>query len=566
MAKTYKNMSTILEKVKTGKIDNVVKTNKFSNIKYFKKNEIIEPYLHIVDTEVLSRNLWHFVSYQMHNNKVFNKIHEKINAKNVNLKGKEITKTDLANKMIGIYTSFPKEIIYDIFNQFNTNSYKLKYKDRTPGNKNRFKFIDKANDSVLKIITNNSNIRSLVFTENILQYYLSLLVELEMDNPEDFKNLMKDLKKKDDDNDSGDSNDATNNQDDDKQDGDGNKTDVSSQPVDNQQDTTNQNGDDSQNDTTDSSVPKQNNNQQSSGAGKGISDQKQTSPDELLNKMLTPTKENEKLFNDVVEQAKESIDFIEKIMSEDEIQKHWDTKNAEKFNPEGLRKVQNILKTIELNSDSLKPYIKKIVDKSFSYFDSKTTEVYDEFLNNPEVSEIIGFEYFHPKFKNLMIEDIQIKDTKKVGKVNVYLDVSGSMSSSAGIKDTPMDKLTFSKALLLKLKKMDVINQVFTFNTSIKTLKDPDLSTMLTIDTSGGTSLNTVISDIIKKDKPSIVITDADDSIDQYSEKAFLLGVAGASFHRITRHALEQYRANNQLIVFNGDDVKKVNERGYAIN
>jgi len=78
MAKTYKNMSTILEKVKTGKIDNVVKTNKFSNITYFKRNEIIEPYLHIIDTEILSRNLWHFVSYQMHNNKVFNKIHEKI--------------------------------------------------------------------------------------------------------------------------------------------------------------------------------------------------------------------------------------------------------------------------------------------------------------------------------------------------------------------------------------------------------------------------------------------------------------------------------------------------------
>ena len=282
--------------------------------------------------------------------------------------------------------------------------------------------------------------------------------------------------------------------------------------------------------------------------------------------MLTPTKENEKLFNDVVEQAKESIDFIEKVMSEDEIQKHWDTKNAEKFNPEGLRKVQNILKTIELNSDSLKPYIKKIVDKSFSYFESKTTDVYDEFLNNPEISEILGFEYFHPKFKNLMLEDIQIREPQKVGKVNVYLDVSGSMSSSAGIKDTPMDKLTFSKALLLKLKKMDVINQVFTFNTSIKTLKDPDLSTMLTIDTSGGTCLNTVISDIIKKDKPSIVITDADDRIDQYSDKAFLLGVAGASFHGITRHALDQYRANNQLIVFNGDDVKKVNEKGYAIN
>jgi hypothetical protein len=65
MAKAYKSMSTILERVKTGKIDNVVKTNKFSNITYFKRNEIIEPYLHSIDTEVLRQNLYHFVNFRI---------------------------------------------------------------------------------------------------------------------------------------------------------------------------------------------------------------------------------------------------------------------------------------------------------------------------------------------------------------------------------------------------------------------------------------------------------------------------------------------------------------------
>lgn len=584
MAKAYKSMSTILERVKTGKIDNVVKTNKFSNITYFKKNEIIEPYLHSIDTEILRQNLYHFVSYQMENNKVFDKIHNKINKKSIATTGYDISKNKLWTEMRDVYIDFPKEILYDVFNQFNTNSYKLKYKDRTLGNKNRFKFIDKANDSVLKIITNNSNIRSLVFTQNILQYYLSLLVELKIDNPEDYENLMNDLKKKDDNsNDKSQTQPSNSNQksdvDDSADDGNDNnngnnndnKADIISQPVDNQQDnTTNQSvsivPNDSQelnqHDVDEDNSPKQNN---TSGAGKNSGNQKQISPEELLNRMLIPTEENKKLFDDVVEQAKENIDFIEKVMSEDEIKKHWDTKNPEKFNAESLRKVQNTLKTIELNSDSLKPYIKKIVDKSFSYFESKTTDVYDEFLNNPEISEILGFEYFHPKFKNLMLEDIQIREPQKVGKINVYLDVSGSMSSSAGIKDTPMDKLTFSKALLLKLKKMDVINEIYTFNTKLKKLNDVDVSNVLTIDTSGGTSLDLVVCDIIEKDKPSIVITDADDSIRYYSEKAFILGVAGASFHRISKHALEKYYANNQLIVFNGDDVKKVNEKGYTI-
>ena len=572
MAKVYKNMSTILEKVKSGKIDSGIKTNKFSGIKYFKKNEIIEPYLHIIDTEVLSRNMWHFVQYQMEHNKVFKDIFNRINSKLVkkeNDASAAISMDRLGKEMRNVYQDFPKEIVYDIFNQFNTNSYKLKYKDRTQNNKNRFKFIDKANDSVLKIITNNSNIKSLVFTENVMQYYLALLVDLKLDDPEAYDDLMNNLSKTN-------SNDADS---DDKDKGDDDQSQQASSKSDDKSDDKSDQDDDSQSDNSndklnqnvsdDSDDSKQEtdvNNQSKGQAGKDSNGQKQITPDEMLNKMLTGDKENQKLFDDVVNQAKESIDFIENVMSEEEIKKHWDSKNAQKFNSVELRKVQNILKTIELNSDSLKPYIKKIVDKSFSYFDSKTTEVYDEFLNNPEVSEILGFEFFHPKFKNLMIEDIQIKDSKKVGKVNVYLDVSGSMSSSANIKDTPMDKLTFSKALLLKLKKMDVINEVYTFNTTIKTLKDPDLSTMLTIDTSGGTSLNLVISDIIKKDKPSIVITDADDRIDHYSEKAFLLGVAGASFHHISRHALDQYRTNNQLIVFNGDDVKKVNERGYTIN
>ena len=580
MAKAYKSMSTILERVKTGKIDNVVKTNKFSNITYFKRNEIIEPYLHSIDTEVLRQNLYHFVNYQMEDNKVFDKIHNVVNKKSIAATGYDISKTKLWGEMREIYFDFPKEIIFDVFNQFNTNSYKLKYKDRTSGNKNRFKFIDKANDSVLKIITNNSNIRSLIFTQNILQYYLSLLVQLKIDNPEDYENLMDNLKNNNADSDDksqaqpsnsnqkGDADDST---DDGSSNNNGNKADIISQPVDNQQDnTTNQNvsivPNDSQelnqHDVDEDDSPKQNN---TSGAGKNSGTQKQLSPEEMLNKILGPSKENKKLFDDVVEQAKENIDYIEKVMSEDEIKKHWDTKDFKKFNAENLRKVSTTLKTIELNSDSLKPYIKKIVDKSFSYFESKTTDVYDEFLNNPEISEILGFEYFHPKFKNLMLEDIQIREPQKVGKVNVYLDVSGSMSSSAGIKDTPMDKLTFSKALLLKLKKMDVINEIYTFNTKIKKLNDVDLSSVLTIDTSGGTSLDLVISDIINKDKPSIVITDADDSIKYYSEKAFILGVAGASFNRVAKHALDQYRANNQLIVFNGDDVKKVNEKGYTI-
>jgi hypothetical protein len=82
--------------------------------------------------------------------------------------GLDISKTKLWGEMREIYFDFPKEIIFDVFNQFNTNSYKLKYKDRTSGNKNRFKFIDKANDSVLKILPSQRQAQCRWFANHFL--------------------------------------------------------------------------------------------------------------------------------------------------------------------------------------------------------------------------------------------------------------------------------------------------------------------------------------------------------------------------------------------------------------
>ena len=63
-----------------------------------------------------------------------------------------------------------------------------------------------------------------------------------------------------------------------------------------------------QHDVNEDDSPKQNN---TSGAGKNSGTQKQLSPEEMLNKILGPSKENKKLFDDVVEQAKEKIDRTE---------------------------------------------------------------------------------------------------------------------------------------------------------------------------------------------------------------------------------------------------------------
>jgi hypothetical protein len=141
---------------------------------------------------------------------------------------------------------------------------------------------------------------------------------------------------------------------------------------------------------------------------------------------------------------------------------------------------------------------------------------------------------------------------------------AGSMGSSANIKDTKMDRLTFAKAVLIKLKRMDVINEVYTFNTNIKK-RNTELNDLLTIDNSGGTSINRVVNHIAEQGVNAIVITDADDHLNAYSSNAFFLGVAGSNFRCFNPVCRKQYVENKQLIQFTGDHVYNIGLDGYPI-
>ena len=106
-----------------------------------------------------------------------------------------------------------------------------------------------------------------------------------------------------------------------------------------------------------------------------------------------------------------------------------------------------------------------------SFFSAKEINYYDNFIESPKIDELIDMELLHPKFRNVMIEDMLVKETKRIGKIDVYVDVSGSMSSSAEIeqdgKELSISRLTFAKALVLKLKQLDLVNEVYSFENRV---------------------------------------------------------------------------------------------------
>lgn len=558
--KIYKNMNTLFERVKTGKVGGNVAVKTFSNINYFKKKELVKPYLHSIDQMSLDNSIDNYIQSESINNGLLEKTVSRINTIHKS-KGETtvVDKAAVAKQMREVYKSFPKEIGRDVFNQYYSDIKKLSFEDRSDHTKNRYRMIDKANDPVTKVITRDSSIKSMIYSRNMVQYYISMLTIIKAEDPQGYEKLMNDLKKE-----------GANQQ---PQNGNGcskpgGDKQSGSQPQ-KSDDQSQQDGDtqsDSQSDAPSNSQ---------SGSNKGDSKQKNSDSKSALDKIMEkfldkPDRNSQSMYEQAMQQAKDTSEKIDKIMSKDDLDEVWDKLSynsvsaLEKIDDKYLTEIEQKLTSIDMNGDKLKPYLKKILDRSFSYFNGKEQHIYDEFLNSPDISEIIDFELLHPKLRKFSLEDIQVKTTKKIGKINVYVDVSGSMGSSASIPGVSMTRLTFAKAVLLRLKKMDVIDEVFTFNNNVKKRKT-DVTDILTLDGSGGTSIDTVINHVCKLDKNAIIITDADDSVYQYSDKVFFIGVAGANFRQIKAEPREQYVSNKQLIQFNGDDVYNIGFDGLPI-
>lgn len=560
-AKIYKNMNTLFEKVKTGKVGGNVAVKTFSNINYFKKKELVKPYLHSIDQRSLDNSIDNYINSASIDNGLLEKTTSSINTIRKSRGEMYVDKTAVANQMREVYKKFPKEIGRDVFNQYYSDIKKLSFEDRSDYTKNRYRMIDKANDPVTKVITKDSNIKSMIYSRNMVQYYISMLTIIKAEDPQGYEKLMNDLKKE-----------GANQQ---PQNGNGCSKpggDKQSGSKPQKSDDQSQQDGDAQNDSQNDSVSDAPSNSQS-GSGKGDSEQKSSDSKSALDKIMEKfldKPDHQSMYDQAMQQAKDTSEKIDKVMSKDDLDELWDKlsyKSAsafEKIDDKYLNEIEQKLNSIDMNGDKLKPYLKKILDRSFSYFNGKEEHIYDEFLNSPDISEIIEFEMLHPKLRKFALEDIQVKTTKKIGKINCYIDVSGSMSSSAEIPGVSMTRLTFAKAVLLRLKKMDVIDEIFTFNSKVRKRKT-DVTDILTIDGSGSTSIDTVINHVCELDKNAIIITDAEDSVHYYSDKAFFIGVAGSDFKGIHYNIITKYVSNKQLIQFNGDNVYNIGLNGMPI-
>ena len=551
-ARRYTNMSTIFEKVKMGEISSTPQRRLFTNLDYKKKAELIKPYLHPIDDFGLKRTLDR--TYGSGNN---NNYSEQMNVVQNAITSGVLTKKDgkdahtFLHKMREIYTKLPREIFADIYNQYYSNIKNLKYEDRNNSNKNRFRMVDKANDPVTKIITSGSNIKSLVFTKSMIEYLLTMLVKMEDEDPEEFQKFMNNLK--------------GNGQGEQKEQGNNN------QPS------------EGEGESEEEGNPDEPSSSKDAGKKSGKGDTGKGDYSEQLEKILKrfteePDNKTQQFFDKQMDRAKETVDALEKGLSEEDIKKMWSDltkgnltdvdKVTTRLNPESAKNLRDELAKIRMNMSGLKSTIKNLLDKSIAFFSAKEKVTFDQFLDNPMIDEIQEYMYLHPKLRNVCVDDLLVKEIERKGKIDVYVDVSGSMGSSAEIKglsrNERISRLTFAKSLVLKLKEMDMLNDVYSFQNRVSK-EGNTVSDIVFIDGNGGTCLNNVVKKIEENGTNALIITDAEDRCQMYSEKAFFIGVAGSDFRSFEDNVVAEYSRRNQIVIFDGNRIMKVDSKGCTV-
>ena len=490
----------------------------FSKVKFKEKEEkdlcVISPKLHEIDRDVINR--------------VYDAI---------------------TNKVKDFRKLCPPHFIYDLYNLYYNKRNETVWDISQQYNDTKVKLLNKFNKEKYKVISNTSGVNSFFF----LKYLLQIINDFYRDKvPEEVREkIIKDLKNQKPQKTQQKKNTQNNN-----------NTPQDSQPQqnkqtqDNNQDTEeelDQQGEQGEQDN--SSQQQSDNTQEAKGSSKQAGSDDQQSQDQALEE-ASKSKSEERVaeeFDDFIddETIAQNIDknisqLFEEIstLKDNELLDTEDLQD-EKFEEvlDNINKIDQIkeeLRKIKFNKESLQPLIKQVLNESKNYFSSRTKPREIPLLESDSLSNLNNIEYLHPILKKIKLFDITVSEKEPIGKLDIYYDISGSMASAAYDE---VSALTLTKAILLNMMKLNLTEDVYPFGFFVRPKVKNEINVILS-KANCGTSLHKVVETIETTNRNSIIITDAQDHLDIYSEKAFFIGI-NTNFAGIKD---DRYRLNNQLI------------------
>ncbi len=215
---------------------------------------------------------------------------------------------------------------------------------------------------------------------------------------------------------------------------------------------------------------------------------------------------------------------------------------------ENIEALKSKLKAVTINKDSIRKVLEKILNESMNYFSAKFSRVEESLFDCEECEDLFGLEFLNPAFKNVGILEMGNEHRQYKGKIDLYLDCSGSMDSHETFEGESIRMIDLAKGIAMVLYRMGMIDNLYFFDTSLYEIKNVNEISILGFSNSGGTDFNTVMRQIKENGNNSVIITDGFDGCHIHDNKAFWIGIGGTTFSR--NDEFKTFRANNQCVAY----------------
>lgn len=534
MAKKIKAETMLKSIQKNNSTGKEVRTGGFSgfnfnpngSISIFKKREIVKPYLHPIDSRIINSQIEGHVKNSL----------------------QSLDKDIMTN-----YSKFlPSHLINDLYSLYYNDSQRLTFEGLDKTNQVKFSILDSINNSLIKIITNSSYIGSYVYTEEISKFLYKKFMELP---PEQQKKLQDALQN---------CNQGTGDEEGQEKEGEGQgssgkgTSNGDSKPPDsnlNGQGSVDSNGQEQSQRNEGNSNRGMANNSHGKNSKKDMTQQAVDQMIKDLQSMLN-NKSSKKELEKAMEEAEKKLDKLKDLGIDIENDQEMPEEERQEIvaNLNNLDQIRKSLQALNTSKDKVMKVVQKILSSSSNYFSQKCITNDVELFEADQILDINGIEFLHPVFQKTKIFDLSITERRYIGKTDLYVDCSGSMSSGCGGDMNGVCRIDLAKSLAMQMKEMGILGELYEFEDRPKKIMNTEMS-ILMMAARGGTNIEYVLKNILKSGNNSIILTDGESSIDTYTHKALFIGV-GTDFHYFKHDQKTgvKFVENNQCIVYNGKD------------
>jgi hypothetical protein len=209
----------------------------------------------------------------------------------------------------------------------------------------------------------------------------------------------------------------------------------------------------------------------------------------------------------------------------------------------------------EINKGTLKNFFKTTIDKATSNAVGKQSLIEESFFDSEDIEEIVNIENFA---HIAMFEDLVTKASRYNISFDIYIDDSGSMSSTFYIDGKSMSYRNLAHLVAYRLNQLKLLRDCYLFGSTRQLIKIP-ITELFSFKYGGGTDIDQCLQNAKAVNRPCIVITDGSDALNEknYFKDAFLLTLEVPYLN----NTFEPYVKQGQVLGYSGGKLSK-----YSIN